>query len=301
MNSLRRDAIERGAGGSPLREATRWFVTGAGGQLATALAAVLEGDVFLSHEEALDIRDEVAVYTAVHAFAPDVVVHAAAYTDVDGAEADPKVAEAVNVQGTRNVVRAVRGTHTSLVYISSDYVFDGTKGSPYVESDPTHPLSVYGRTKLEGEHAVLECARGISIRTAWLFSETGHNFVKTILRVGREKAAAGEPLRVVDDQVGSPTYAAHLAAGIAEALTHGLGPGIYHMAGGGYCSWCELAREVVELAGMAVDVLPITTQEAGRPAPRPAFSALVSERPIPRLPHWADGVAECVDRLIPRG
>jgi len=160
---------------------------------------------------------------------------------------------------------------------------------------------VYGRTKLAGEEAVLEWAHGISIRTAWLFSETGHNFVKTILRVGREKAARGEPLKVVDDQVGSPTYAAHLAAGIADALEQGIGPGIYHMAGGGYCSWCELAQEVVELAGIAVEVLPIDTQEAGRPAARPAFSPLVSERDAPQLPHWADGVAECVDTLIPLG
>jgi dTDP-4-dehydrorhamnose reductase len=258
---------------------------------------VLKGEVLLSREETLDIRDEAAVHAAVHAFAPDVVVHAAAYTDVDGAEAHPEVAEAVNVRGTRNVVRAVRGTHTTLVYISSDYIFDGTKGAPYVESDAANPLGVYGRTKLEGEQAVLEWAHGISIRTAWLFSETGHNFVKTILRVGSEKAAAGEPLRVVDDQIGSPTYAAHLAAGIAEALAQDLGPGIYHMAGAGYCSWCELAREVVQLAGIDVDVAPITTAEAGRPAPRPAFSALVTERRIPQLPHWADGVAECVDKL----
>jgi dTDP-4-dehydrorhamnose reductase len=282
-------------------DGTRWFVTGAGGQLATALARVLHGEVFLSREDALDIRDEKAVYAAVHAFAPDVVIHTAAYTDVDGAEAHPDLAAAVNVQGTRNVARAVRGTHTTLVYIGTDYVFDGTKGTPYVESDRANPLNVYGRTKLAGEEAVLEWAHGISIRTAWLFSETGHNFVKTILRVGREKAARGEPLKVVDDQVGSPTYAAHLAAGIADALEQGIGPGIYHMAGGGYCSWCELAQEVVELAGIAVEVLPIDTQEAGRPAARPAFSPLVSERDVPQLPHWADGVAECVDTLIPLG
>ena len=284
-----------------MSEPTRWFVTGAGGQLATALAAVLDGDVFLSREAALDIRDEAAVYASVHAFAPDYLVHTAAYTDVDGAEAHPELAEAVNVQGTRNLVRAVRGTHTTLVYISSDYVFDGTKGSPYVESDPTGPLGVYARTKLEGELAVLEWARGISVRTSWLFSDSGHNFVKTILRVGREHAAKGEPLRVVDDQVGSPTYAAHLAAAMADLLAGGAGPGIYHLAGGGYCSWNELAREVVALAGIDVDVLPITTAEAGRPAPRPAFSALATERSIPHLPHWADGVAECVDRLVPLG
>ena len=279
----------------------RWFVTGAGGQLATAFERILEGDVFLSREAALDIRDADAVYAAVHGFAPDVVLHTAAYTDVDGSEAHPEVAQAINVEGTRNVVRAVRGTHTTLVYISSDYVFDGTKGSPYVESDPTNPLSVYGRTKLAGEQATLEWARGISVRTSWLFSDTGKNFVKTILAVAAQKAAVGEPLRVVDDQVGSPTYAPHLASAIEEALRQGVGAGIYHMGGGGYCSWCELAREVVQLAGIDVEVLPISTAELDRPAPRPAFSALVTERPIPRLPNWADGAAEAVDRLIPLG
>ena len=134
----------------------RWFVTGAGGQLATAFSRVLEGEVFLSHERALDIRDAEAVRTAVHAFAPDVVLHCAAYTDVDGAEADPETAEAVNVLGTRNVVQAVRGTHTAVVYFSTDYVFDGRKTAPYVETDRTRPLNVYGRTKLAGERDVLE-------------------------------------------------------------------------------------------------------------------------------------------------
>ena len=279
----------------------RWFVTGAGGQLATAFAKTLEGEVFLSGEAALDIRDADAVYAAVHGFAPDIVLHTAAYTDVDGAQADPARAEAVNVEGTRNVVQAVRGTHTTVVYISSDYVFDGAKGSPYVESDPTHPLNVYGRTKLAGEGEVLSWVRGIVVRTAWLFSDTGSNFVKSILAVAAEKAAAGEPLRVVYDQVGSPTYAGHLAAAVDEALRRGVAPGLYHMAGSGYCSWCELAREVVQLAGIDVEVQPITAAEAARPAPRPAFSALASERPIPRLPHWAAGVAEAVDRLLPLG
>jgi dTDP-4-dehydrorhamnose reductase len=187
------------------------------------------------------------------------------------------------------------------VYFSTDYVFDGAKGSPYVESDPTHPLGVYARTKLAGEGEVLTWVRGIVVRTAWLFSDTGKNFVKTILAAAAQKAAAGEPLRVVDDQIGSPTYAGHLAAAVDEALRQGVAPGLYHMAGSGYCSWCELAREVVQLAGLDVEVVPITTAELGRPAPRPAFSALTSERPIPRLPHWAAGVAEAVDRLIPLG
>ncbi|HTX70370.1 MAG TPA: dTDP-4-dehydrorhamnose reductase [Thermoleophilia bacterium] len=279
----------------------RWFVTGAGGQLASAFARVLEGDVFLSHEEALDIRDAEALHTAVHAFAPDCVLHCAAYTNVDGAEADEDAAEAVNVLGTRNVVRAVRGTHTTVLYFSTDYVFDGAKGAPYVESDLPNPLNVYGRTKLDGEREVLGWVRGIVVRTSWLFSETGHNFVKTILSAARERAGTGEPLRVVDDQVGSPTYAGHLAAAVDEALRGGLQPGLYHMAGSGYCSWCELAREVVQLGGLDVEVLPISTAEAGRRAVRPPFSPLDTERPVPRLPHWAEGVAEAVDKLVPLG
>ena len=279
----------------------RWFVTGAGGQLATAFARILEGDVFLSREAALDIRDADAVRAAVRGFEPDVILHTAAYTDVDGAEAQAELAEAVNVQGTRNIVNAVRGTHTAVVYFSTDYVFDGRKGAPYVESDATHPLSVYGRTKLQGEQAVIKWPHGLVIRTAWLFSETGGNFVKTILTAAQARAATGEPLRVVDDQVGSPTYAGHLAAAVDEAMQLGLGPGIYHMAGAGYCSWCELAREVVQLAGLDVAVEPITTDELDRPAPRPAFSALATERPIPQLPGWPDGVAEAVDRLVALG
>jgi dTDP-4-dehydrorhamnose reductase len=279
--------------------ARRWFLTGAGGQLATEFAGILEGDVFLSREETLDIRDAEQVAVAVRAFAPDVVVHTAAYTDVDGAEADPETAQAVNVDGTRNAVAAARAAHVPVVYFSTDYVFDGAKGAPYVESDEPNPLGVYGRTKLEGEHAVLEWEHGIVVRTAWLYSATGRNFVKTILAAATERQETGEPLRVVDDQVGSPTYARHLAVAVTEALAMGVSPGIYHMAGSGYCSWCEFAREIVALAGLDVPVEPLTTAELGRPAPRPAFSALGSERPVPRLPHWVDGVAAVLDELGP--
>jgi dTDP-4-dehydrorhamnose reductase len=276
----------------------RWFVTGGGGQLATAFAELLDGEVFVSREEALDIRDAAAVRAAVRGFAPHVILHTAAYTDVDGAEAQAELAEAVNVQGTRNVVAAVRGTHTTVVYFSSDYVFDGRKGSPYVESDAPAPLGVYGRTKLLGEHAVLDWPHGIVVRTAWLFSETGRNFVKTILAAAQARAASGEPLSVVDDQVGSPTYARHLAIAVGDALERGLQPGIYHMAGAGSCSWFELAREIVQLAGLEVEVVPISTAEAGRPAPRPAFSALASERAVPQPPDWQDGVAAVIDELF---
>ena len=280
----------------------RWFVTGAGGQLATAFERVLEGEVFLAREAALDIRDADALRAAVRAFAPDVVLHTAAYTDVDGAEADEATAFAVNVEGTRNVVQAVRGTHTFVVYFSTDYVFDGAKGRPYVETDATAPLNVYGRTKLAGEEIVLGWARGMVIRTAWLFSETGHNFVKTILAAGRAQAKTGEPLRVVDDQVGSPTFAGHLAAAVDEALRLGVSPGpLPHGRQRLLLVARARARGRRPRRPRRSRSSRITSAELGRPAKRPAFSALVSERPIPRLPHWADGVAEAVDRLTALG
>jgi dTDP-4-dehydrorhamnose reductase len=268
---------------------TRWFLTGGGGQLADALEGLLDGEVFVTREEHLDLRDAAAVTAAVQAFRPNVVLHTAAYTDVDGAERAEKQARAVNVHGTRHIIDAVRGTSAQVVSFSTDYVFDGRKGAPYVEHDEPGPLNAYGRTKLAQERETLAWAHGTVIRTAWLFSATGRNFVRTIL---------AEPLRVVDDQIGSPTYAGHLAATVVEALGEGLGPGIYHMAGGGACSWCELAREVVALAGLRVTVEPISTAQAGRPAPRPAFSALASERGIPQPPSWQDGVAAVVDELL---
>ncbi len=278
----------------------RWFLTGGGGQLASALEGLLDGEVFVAREEALDLRDGAAVAATIRAFRPDVVLHTAAFTDVDGAERDEPAARAVNVLGTRHVIAAVHGTHAQVVSFSTDYVFDGRKGAPYVEHDEPRPLNAYGRTKLAQERETLVWPHGMVIRTAWLFSATGRNFVKTILAAARERAAAhsAEPLRVVDDQIGSPTYAGHLAATVVEALGGGLAPGIYHMAGGGACSWCELAREVVALAGLAVEVAPITTAQADRPAPRPAFSALASERAIPQPPCWQDGVAAVMDELL---
>ena len=281
----------------------RWFVTGAGGQLATEFERLLEGEVYLMREDSLDIRDAAGVAAAVRGFAPDIVLHTAAFTDVDGAEADEETAFAVNALGTRTLVEALRGSQTPLVTFSTDYVFDGAKGSPYVESDETNPINAYGRTKLAGEREALAYERGTVIRTAWMFSAHGRNFIRSILSTagGRLAADSAEPLRVVDDQVGSPTFAGHLAAAVDEAVRLGVGPGIYHMAGGGYCSWLELAREIVQIAGLDVRVEPITSAELGRPARRPAFSALTSERPIPRLPSWVDGVVGAVDALIALG
>ena len=213
------------------------------------------------------------------------MLHAAAWTDVDGAEADPAGAELVNVDGTRNVA----AIGAPLVYYSTDYVFDGSKREPYVESDEPGPQSVYGRTKLEGEGEVRE---GWIVRSSWLFGPTGTNFVRTMLRLGAER----EEVAVVADQVGSPTYVGHLADATRDLIT--LPQGVWHVAAEGECSWAEFARAIFEEAGLDCRVREITTEELGRPAPRPAYSVLRSERErAPRLPHWRDGLRECLARL----
>jgi dTDP-4-dehydrorhamnose reductase len=177
-----------------------------------------------------------------------------------------------------------------LVYFSSDYVFDGAKGAPYVESDAPNPLSAYGRTKLHGEAAAGEDAW--IVRTSWLFGPTGHNFVRTMLRLGAER----DEVSVVDDQRGSPTYVGHLASATREVVEGE--PGVWHVAADGECTWAELAAAIFEEAGLACRVVPIATDKLGRPAPRPAYSVLRSERQdAPRLPHWRDGLRECLTRL----
>jgi dTDP-4-dehydrorhamnose reductase len=190
------------------------------------------------------------------------------------------------VGGTRHV--AALGA--PVVYFSTDYVFDGAKGSPYVESDAPNPLSAYGRSKAFGEAAAGEGAW--IVRSSWLFGPTGHNFVRTMLALGRER----DEVAVVDDQVGCPTYVGHLAAATRELVE--LPPGIWHAAADGECSWAEFATAIFEEAGIACAVRSISTAELGRPAPRPAYSVLRSERPeTPRLPHWRQGLRECLARL----
>ncbi len=217
--------------------------------------------------------------------AADLVLHAAAWTDVDGAEADPQGAAAVNVGGTKHA--AALGP---LVYFSTDYVFDGRKQTPYVESDAPNPLSAYGRSKAFGEAAAGEDAW--IVRSSWLFGPTGHNFVRTMLRLGAER----DQVAVVDDQVGCPTYVGDLAEATRElvALPHG----VWHVAADGECTWAELAGAIFEEAGLECEVRPIVTAELGRPAPRPAYSVLRSEKPgAPRLRHWREGLRACLARM----
>jgi dTDP-4-dehydrorhamnose reductase len=213
---------------------------------------------------------------------PALVLHTAAWTDVDGAENDPQGAAAVNVGGTRHAAEL----GAPLVYFSSDYVFDGRKREPYVESDAPNPQSVYARTKSYGEAAAGEQAW--IVRSSWLFGATGHNFVRTMLRLGRER----DEVSVVDDQRGCPTYVAHLARATRLLLERPFG--VYHAAADGECTWAELAEAIFDEAGLRCRVRRITTAELNRPATRPAYSVLRSEKGAPQLPHWREGLRECL-------
>jgi dTDP-4-dehydrorhamnose reductase len=224
----------------------------------------------------LDVTDAAAVRDALGP--DDVVVNCAAWTDVDGAEQHEDEALRINRDGARNVAEAAG----AVVYVSTDYVFDGTKREPYVESDPVNPLSAYGRTKLAGERATVEAnPRHYIVRTSWLFGLGGRNFVETMLGLGPE-------VRVVDDQVGSPTFTGHLADALATlARTEDFG--VHHLAASGSCSWFEFAREIFARAGSDTRAEPCTTADFPRPAPRPANSVLGSERGD-RLPTWQEGL-----------
>ena len=253
------------------------LITGAGGQLGAALREAFPDAEARTRAE-LDVTQPFSVET-------DLVLHAAAWTDVDGAESAPEAAEAVNVAGTRNVV----ALGAPVLYFSTDYVFDGAKQGPYVESDEPRPLSVYGQTKLAGEREVRD---GWIVRSSWLFGWTGANFVRTMLRLGRER----DEVSVVADQVGCPTYVAHLAEATRELLS--LPGGVWHVAAEGECSWAEFARAIFEEAALDCSVREITTEEVGRPAPRPRYSVVRSEREgTPRLPHWREGLRACLARL----
>jgi dTDP-4-dehydrorhamnose reductase len=255
-------------------------VTGAGGQLGSALVEAFPG------ARGLTRADWDVTFPPPELGDVELVLHAAAWTDVDAAEASPQDAAAANVGGTQNA--ALLGA--PLVAFSSDYVFDGAKRTPYVESDAPNPLSAYGRTKLHGEAAAGEGAW--IVRSSWLFGPIGKNFVRTMLALGRER----DEVSVVGDQRGSPTYVADLAAAVRELIE--LPPGVWHLTAQGDCTWAELAEAIFEEAGIDCHVRRITTAELGRPAPRPAYSVLRSERSgAPQLPHWRDGLRACLARL----
>jgi dTDP-4-dehydrorhamnose reductase len=279
----------------------RVLITGAGGQVGHELVRVFgeRGSwevVGVTHAD-LDVADRDAVVGAVTSVEPDVIVHGAAWTAVDACESDVPKAFAVNALGTRWIADGARRVGAHVVYVSTDYVFDGTKHGPYLEWDQTNPRSVYGRSKLGGEH---EIDGGWAVaRTSWVCGYHGGNMVKTILRV----AADHPELRFVDDQYGHPTFADDLALGLYELASRRL-PGVYHVTNQGSVSWYEFARAVMEAAGESPErVLPITTADLDppRPAPRPANSVLdnfaLKRAGIPLLDDFREPLARLVDRL----
>ncbi|HEV2148541.1 MAG TPA: dTDP-4-dehydrorhamnose reductase, partial [Longimicrobiaceae bacterium] len=244
---------------------------------------------------ALDVADEPAVRARLSAERPDAVVQCAAYTAVDRAEVDEAEAHRVNAAATAHVARACDRLGAALVYPSTDYVFDGTASVPYRPDDPTDPVNAYGRSKLEGERAALSAARGTVVRTSWLYGEGGTHFVDAILRLARE----GKPLRVVDDQWGRPTWTGALADATILLMEAGA-QGIFHATGGGEpVSWFGFAREIVARAEPAAEVVPVTSAEFARPAPRPSYSVLdcsaTEERTGRELPDWKDSLVRYLE------
>jgi len=282
----------------------RWLITGAAGQLGSDLrtalssAGVPDSDVRAWGSSELDVTDRRAIAARLDEFGPDVVVNAAAYTAVDAAESDADRAFAVNATAPALLAAAASERGCRLVHVSTDYVFGDASGGadrPFEVDDPTEPTSVYGRTKLAGEQAVLELApeHGFVVRTAWVYGATGQNFVKTMAALQRSR----EHLDVVDDQRGSPTWSADLAAGLIALAQAPAQPGVYHCANGGETTWFGFARAIfAELGADPERVRPTTTDKFPRPAPRPAYSVLsdASWRAAGLTPlrHWRDALAE---------
>ncbi len=265
----------------------RILLTGAGGQLGRALVpALAEHEVTALDRARLDITDLAAVREAVRAHRPELVLNAAAWNAVDRAETEPEAAFRGNALGPRKLALASAESGAAILHVSTDYVFDGEAGRPYHELDRPHPLSVYGESKLAGEEAVRELnPRHQIVRTAWLYAPGGRNFCHTMLELAKKG-----PVRVVDDQRGSPTYAPHLAEAIAQLIERN-SYGIWHVAGSGEASWYELTQELFRRFGVTTEIRRVTTEEFPRPAVRPRYSALVSVLEAPVLPHWTEGVA----------
>jgi dTDP-4-dehydrorhamnose reductase len=273
----------------------RILITGAAGMLGQDLCQALAS---AGHEVSglargeLDVTDAGAVDAALDGAAPDIVINSAAWTDVDGAEAEETRATLVNGAGAGNVAAAAARAGAWTIHVSSDYVFDGAKREPYLESDPVAPESAYGRSKLAGELAVAQAAPGrhTTVRSSWLFGAGGPCFPRTIARLAAER----DELTVVDDQVGCPTFTGHLAATLVELATAVGGPpaGVLHVAPAGQCTWFEFATEIVAASGLTCEVKPGVSADLARPAPRPAYSVMRSERDAPALPSWHQGLVE---------
>ncbi len=256
------------------------LVIGSKGMLGRDLVEVLRSsfrsdEVFGWDIDEIDITEENKTVTKIESLQPGIVVNVAAYTDVDGCELHEEKAFAINAEGMRHVALGAGRCGGKVVYLSTDYIFDGKKGKPYFEDDPPHPLNVYGRSKLKGEQYVQELAKdALVVRTQWLYGKYGNNFVASILRQAREKKL----LSVVDDQIGSPTYTVDLSKAISLLIQHEA-RGIFHVANSNFCTWYDYAQRILTLSGVkGVKVLPISSKELSRPAPRPSYSVLDTQK-----------------------
>lgn len=253
------------------------LVTGANGMLGQDLCPILEDIgcfVYESDIDTLDVTDEEQISVAIATIKPDVVIHAAAYTNVDKAEEERELALKVNEQGTANVAKACAKNDCVMVYISTDYVFDGEKNTPYVPSDSVNPINYYGLTKLKGEEAVKKyCEKYYIVRTSWLYGHHGKNFVETMISLADDKE-----LKVVNDQIGCPTWTVELANGIIKLIGTQKEYGIFHICGSGQTSWYGFAKEIFEQIGANANLVECTTDEFKRPASRPKYSVMNNEK-----------------------
>lgn len=284
------------------------LVTGALGQLGSEikqLSSKLSNIEFIYTDyKELDITNAAVVCSFIDKHNPIFTINCAAYTAVDKAESDEDKAKLLNATAVRNLTEACRNNNAYLIHISTDYVFDGCSYRPYNEEDHTSPTSVYGHTKVSGEQHVLSYGKGMVIRTAWLYSSFGNNFVKTMFRLGKER----EELSVVFDQVGTPTYAADLASAIIQVIEKALAEpsiykgGIYHYSNEGVCSWYDFARKVMQIGKLGCIIKPIETKDYPTPAKRPHYSVLnkkkIKEAYNLNIPHWEDSLVRCMEILM---
>ncbi|HKK41449.1 MAG TPA: dTDP-4-dehydrorhamnose reductase [Bacteroidales bacterium] len=283
------------------------LVTGSEGQLGNELKVVSRNyygyDFIFTDADTLDIRDKDKTKAFISETKPGWIINCAAYNLVDTAESDPETAMLINGTAVRNITEAISGSNCRLIHVSTDYVYDGTGNTPYSEDTEPRPLSAYGRSKLTGEKYALMHYGSMVIRTSWLYSSFGNNFVKTILKNAREK----ESLNVVFDQTGTPTYAAHLAGAIMTIVSgviknqFVLNAGIYNYSDEGLCSWYDFAVEIVKEAGLDCNIMPILTKDYRTIAQRPVYSVMnktkIKENYDLEIPHWRSGLQECMKLL----
>ena len=275
------------------------LITGSNGMLGHDLIEALKDnhELVLTTSRTLDITDKEQVFDFISQNKPDIVINSAAYTDVDGCEQNQDLAYSVNGEGVKNLAFACREADSALLHISTDYIFNGENTRPWVEDDEIGPISVYGKSKLKGEQAILEILdKFFIVRTAWLYGENGRNFPKTML----ELAENHSQITVVYDEVGTPTYTPDLAKAISQ-LIETEHYGIYHITNSGSCSWCEFARYIFEAAGKDVEVIPVTAAQFARPAPRPHYSVLENrnwiEKGFEPLRSYKEAIKEYIELI----